>query len=661
MLPTVKLGNTDITRLIVGGNPFSGNSHWSEERDWEMRNFFTYDKIKETLFHCEECGINTMLLRGDMHIMRLILEYRQQGGTMNWIAMTGGEFLSYDGHINQILQYGPKAIYHHGSVTDQMFKAGQFDELKRRIDVIKSKGLPAGLGTHMPQVIEYAEEHNWGVDFYMACIYNISRTDRVSSAITGRANNGEIFDELDPFIMYRTIRQTPKPVLAFKILGAGRRCQTQQHVDLSFYQAFHNIKSTDAVVVGVYPNTIDQVKIDAELTQKHHDAAAKIPYRGEMDGLHGKTVYVPGGIPKYWEGSVAKAAEKFNANEKTGGVISSFALLGDMHWEHNNKNTVPVLNAIREKTSLRRTVSLGDMMQSQPELHDTQRVTASWLEHMKGLGEDGWYAVRGNHDNNAAWDPVTPADVWTDDEFYDNILAFSKNANTDGSKKLYNYADDPAAKVRYYFLDTGSSGYLPPDPAAINKVSYETQLEWLKATAKELDGDWGIVVFQHIAFDEEKAGADRVFSPAEQKKFPVLDGLAAPHFDREGHFAGPYVGGSGSDRACVPVEKFVAPLTEVLDALQKDPAAPEILGVFSGHTHWDCSLMTGGGYPIVATTCDAGMTSCQDYDRLCPHRTPGTDSEQLFDLVQIDRTHRKIRMTRVGLGGDREFSYGGEG
>ena len=46
MLPTVKLGNTDITRLIVGGNPFSGNSHWSNERDWEMRDFFKGEKIK---------------------------------------------------------------------------------------------------------------------------------------------------------------------------------------------------------------------------------------------------------------------------------------------------------------------------------------------------------------------------------------------------------------------------------------------------------------------------------------------------------------------------------------------------------------------------------------------------------------------------------------
>ena len=266
MLPTVKLGNTDITRLIIGGNPFSGNSHWSNELDWEMRDFYTTDKIKEILFHCIECGMNTMLLRSDMHIMRIIHEFRQQGGNMNWIAMTGGEFLSYDGHINQITQYKPCAIYHHGSVTDAMFKKGEYDELKRRIHVIKNKGIPAGLGTHMPEVIEYAEEHDWGADFYMACVYNLSRQDRVSSAITGKANNGEVFEESDIPIMYSTIRNTAKPCLAFKILGAARRCDTQEMVQAAFDEAFANIKSTDAVVVGVYPKDIDHVKLDCEYT-----------------------------------------------------------------------------------------------------------------------------------------------------------------------------------------------------------------------------------------------------------------------------------------------------------------------------------------------------------------------------------------------------------
>ncbi|MBO5522039.1 MAG: hypothetical protein J5973_10260, partial [Eubacterium sp.] len=188
MLPTIQLGNTSVTRLIVGGNPFSGNSHVNEALDWQMRDYFTTQRIKETLFRCQEHGINTMLLRGDMHIMRIIHEFRQDGGNLNWICMTGGEFWNYEGHIRQIMQYKPSAIYHHGSVTDALFKEKKYDELKKRISIIRDQGIPAGLGTHMPEVMEYAEEHDWGADFYMSCVYNLSLgSDRVSSSISGKA------------------------------------------------------------------------------------------------------------------------------------------------------------------------------------------------------------------------------------------------------------------------------------------------------------------------------------------------------------------------------------------------------------------------------------------------------------------------------------------
>ena len=269
MLPTIKIGNTDVTRLIVGGNPFSGNSHFSAEVDWKMRDYFTTARIKDTLSRCEENGINTMLLRGDMHIMRIIHEFRQEGSKMNWICMTGPEYWSYEGHISQVMQYHPAAIYHHGSVTDGLFKERKFDELKRRIQIIKDHGIPAGLGTHMPEVLEYAEEHDFGADFYMASVYNISlESNRVSSSISGKANEGERFEDEDIPIMYDMIRRTPKPCLAFKILGAARRCGSQESVRHAFNEAFENIKDTDGVVVGMYPVNEDQPTLDAMYTRE---------------------------------------------------------------------------------------------------------------------------------------------------------------------------------------------------------------------------------------------------------------------------------------------------------------------------------------------------------------------------------------------------------
>ena len=268
MLPTVSLGKVQITRLVIGGNPFSGNSHISAALDEEMMNFFTTERIKKTLFRCMECGINAVQLRGDRHIMRILREFRAEGGNLHWIAQSASELKSFEGNVKQMAAAGAVAIYHHGTITDQLFKAGEYDELKRRLAEIRKAGLPVGLGTHMPPVIEYAEEHHWDIDFYMACVYNLRRIERESSVVTGKANEEEPFFEEDIPLMYRTIRAVNKPCIAFKILGATRRCQTQETVQAAFAEAFRNIKSSDVVNVGVYPKDIDQVALNAGYTNR---------------------------------------------------------------------------------------------------------------------------------------------------------------------------------------------------------------------------------------------------------------------------------------------------------------------------------------------------------------------------------------------------------
>jgi len=268
MLPTVTLGKVQITRLVIGGNPFSGNSHMSRAKDEEMMDFYTTERIKKVLFRCMECGINTVQLRGDRHIMRILREFRAEGGNLHWIAQSASEMKSFEGNVKQMADAGAVGIYHHGTITDQLFKAGEYNEISRRLSEIRKTGLPVGLGTHMPSVIEYAEEHHWDIDFYMTCVYNLSRIERESSVVTGKANEDEPFFEEDIPVMYKTIRSVDKPCIAFKILGAARRCQNQETVKAAFAEAFRNIKASDVVNVGVYPKEIDQVALNAEYTKQ---------------------------------------------------------------------------------------------------------------------------------------------------------------------------------------------------------------------------------------------------------------------------------------------------------------------------------------------------------------------------------------------------------
>ena len=56
-LPTVPLGPYQITRLIIGGNPFSGFAHQTPEKSDEMKHWYTVARIKDALRRAEELGV----------------------------------------------------------------------------------------------------------------------------------------------------------------------------------------------------------------------------------------------------------------------------------------------------------------------------------------------------------------------------------------------------------------------------------------------------------------------------------------------------------------------------------------------------------------------------------------------------------------------------
>jgi len=60
------------------------------------------------------------------------------------------------------------------------------------------------------------------------------------------------------------IRQVPRPCLGFKILAAGRRCDSRESVRQAFEFAFQNIKPSDAVIVGMFPKFSDHISANVQ-------------------------------------------------------------------------------------------------------------------------------------------------------------------------------------------------------------------------------------------------------------------------------------------------------------------------------------------------------------------------------------------------------------
>jgi hypothetical protein len=247
--------------LISGGKPLCGNSHYSDELSAEMREYFTADQVVAYLHDLEAAGINTLQARGDYHrVLHWVELFRRQGGRLHWIAQTASEMHDIRQNIRILAAAGTVGIYHHGSRTDRLWHEGRIAEVREYLQCIRDTGVQVGLGTHIPEVIEYAEDHGWDVDFYMACLYNLSRKPRESALVAGTSTvDQEQFLPDDPPRMLRVIQQTDTMCLAFKILGAARLCATPDAVADAFRYAFANIKAKDAVVVGMFPKHSDQI------------------------------------------------------------------------------------------------------------------------------------------------------------------------------------------------------------------------------------------------------------------------------------------------------------------------------------------------------------------------------------------------------------------
>jgi len=268
-LPTVKLGASDIavTRLISGTNPVVGNAHFSREKDREMREYFTKERVVRYLHDVQRAGMNAFQGRGDYHrIMYWRDLFRREGGQLHWIAQTASEMADPFENIRVIAAAGAAAIYHHGTKTDRLWREGKLGEIEDYLKCMRDCGAQVGLGSHIPEVFEEVESRDWDIDFYMTCFYNLSRRPRESAVVA--PDKARIEEELflpeDPPRMCEVIRATRKMCLAFKILGAGRRCAAQDDVRKAFRFAFDNIKPTDAVVVGMYPKHEDQIALNVQ-------------------------------------------------------------------------------------------------------------------------------------------------------------------------------------------------------------------------------------------------------------------------------------------------------------------------------------------------------------------------------------------------------------
>lgn len=268
-LPEVPFGPHSISRLIAGGNPPQGGSHQTRLMDMHMREYFTPDQTLEFLRQCSKQGINTWQATCGQTVENALTRFREEGGEMQFICLAAPREIADADMLARILELKTIGIAFHGEVTDVMWRNGDIDKIPDTLAKIRDTGVRVGLSTHNPAVIDYAEEKDWDLDFYMACVYRKSRNGEELKEIMSEAPIGEIYLPSDFPRMCETISKATKTCLAFKILAAGRTCGRSEQVRKAFEFALGHIKPTDAVIVGMYPRYTDQIEENAALVRTY--------------------------------------------------------------------------------------------------------------------------------------------------------------------------------------------------------------------------------------------------------------------------------------------------------------------------------------------------------------------------------------------------------
>ena len=258
-LPKGKLGNHELSRLILGGNLIGG---WAHSRDLIyvpslFRAYNTEKKIFETLMLAEKAGINSINI--GFPTMDTMNKYRKMAGSnIKVIAqvapdMEKGDFFV---NINKAVDAGMDIIQVQGNWCDWMVRDNRIDVIDKMLEKIRSNKIVAGLGAHTVDSLIACEEQGVIPDYYMKTMHHDQywsahpRENRFPFEVDGKKylDHNRFHDNcfcLFPDKTTEFVQRAKVPVMGFKVLAAGAIDPKD-----GFNWAFQN--GADFICVGMF-------------------------------------------------------------------------------------------------------------------------------------------------------------------------------------------------------------------------------------------------------------------------------------------------------------------------------------------------------------------------------------------------------------------------
>ncbi len=268
-LPTVSLGNHQVSRLIIGDNPIYGYSHFNQLLSQHQREAHAPDQVIATLRRAEEVGVNAWQNTLTERSLSDLLRYREEGGTIQWLCLSTGQWYDEPHRIEEAARHNPIGMAPHGGgIGDRCLRENKLDLLQDILKRIRDTGVLVGLSVHDPKLLQIVEDQGWDIDYYMTALYNLRSGREEFEQKFGHPPLGEVYLREDRPKMCEHIQQTDKPCIAFKVLAAGRAIGSREAIRAEFAFALNNIKPTDALLIGMYQKFGDQIGENAALVSE---------------------------------------------------------------------------------------------------------------------------------------------------------------------------------------------------------------------------------------------------------------------------------------------------------------------------------------------------------------------------------------------------------
>ena len=300
--------------------------------------------------------------------------------------------------------------------------------------------------------------------------------------------------------------------------------------------------------------------------------------------------------PAYWATKVRGAIDKVVQNRVNAeGNMAECFFVTDVHWEYNAQNSSALIANLSKELDIPLVLMGGDVIGQE---NATKNGAGEELRLYFGSLPE-WVNVLptlGNHDSNFN-NTGDSSKKLSKSAIYNLMFKCSERfTNTNGDIDLFVY-DNESLKVRYIQY----KGYNYRD-------TYDQDLaERIVAKIREKGSDWTIVILTHAYFTDGDWQSGKMYADYILSNYDSCDATIA----------------------CMLV----------------------------GHNHNDRTavITTSGGKDIriISTVCDA----CYLENSAELEMVGGTDTEQAFDIVQIDLTAKSIHLTRVGAGSDRNYNY----